>query len=380
MKVQHGVAIVETLIAAPVVLWLGLAVLQWALVFHARSAVVFALSEAARAGAVSGADPQAIDRGLARGLAPFLGGAADAAGHLAAIAGAQGHVAAGRAGGWLLLRQLSPTAQSFEDWAEDDIDDFGRPDPSRRVIPNDNLTHRIHLTVPAGGVAGHRGDEPIGSRSGQTLADANLLKLELVYGVPLNVPFVGPLAAWALRIVDGCREPEARPVGTMTLAAPDAGAARDWACAFYDAIDERGRAVPRVPVRVSATMRMQSPARFSNDAVRGASAAAMPSPGIGRHDDAAPVASGNAAGHAPLVSAGPAPGGSATGGASGSGSTTGSTSRGGATADGATPGGSSSGGSSASGTPAAGTTVGTVRSLQFGGARSGGLSLGACDS
>ena len=355
MNTQRGVAIVETLLAAPVVLWLGLAVLQWALVFQARSAVVFALNEAARAGTVSGADPQAIDRGLARGLVPFLGGAADAAGHLAAIALAEGHVAAGRAGGWLLLRQLSPTAQSFEDWAEDDIDDYGRPDPSRRVIPNDNLTHRIHLTTPTGGVAGYRGDEPIGARSGQTLADANLLKLELIYGVPLNVPFVGPLAAWALRIIDGCREPEARQVGLIALGSPEAGAPRDRACAFYDAIDERGRSTPRVPVRLSATVRMQSPARFSNDAVRGASAAAQPSPGIGRYDDdATPIASGDVAGQAPLVSAG----------------VTGPAARG-AGANGVGTGGASAG------TGGAGT--GSV-SLQLGGPRTGGLSLGACDS
>ena len=353
MNAQRGVAIVETLIAVPVVLWLGLAVLQWALVFQARSAVVFALNEAARAGTVSGADPLAIDHGLARGLVPFLGGSVDAAGHLAGIALAERHVAAGRAGGWLLLRQLSPTAQSFEDWAEDDIDDFGRPDPSRRVIPNDNLTHRIHLTSPAGGVAGYRGDEPIGARSGQTLADANLLKLELVYGVPLNVPFVGPLAAWALRIVDGCREPASRQVGLLALGSPRPHAARDWACPFYDATDERGRTAPRVPVRLSATLRMQSPARFSNEAVRGAAFApsASPSPGIGRYDDAAtPIASGEAAGHAPLAPAGSAAGNTPNGGGSG-------------------------GGPSAGNAPMGG----PLGSLRFGGPRSG-LSLGACDS
>ena len=34
---------------------------------------------------------------------------------------------------------------------------------------------------------------------GQTLADANLLKIEFTYGVPLTVPLAGRLGAWVMR-------------------------------------------------------------------------------------------------------------------------------------------------------------------------------------
>lgn len=311
MKRSQGVALVETLIAAPVVLWLGLAVLQWALVFHARGAVSYALHEAARAGTLAGADPDAIDGGLARGLVPFLPSPGGAAGIDVGLLRARAHVTAGKAAGWILLRQLSPTAESFADWAEPDIDSDGRPVPSRRVIPNDNLTHRIRVTLPAGGIAGHRGEEPIGAASGQTLADANLLKLELTYGVPLSVPFVAPLAAWALRIIDGCRPGAPRRVGLLDLGKPEV-LGRAWPCPFYDAVDEGGRALPRIPIRLAATVRMQSPARYDNGArLTGPHAAAAPL-GTGRFDAGlAPIAAGEAPGLAPLR--GEAGGGAADG-------------------------------------------------------------------
>jgi len=47
---QSGVAALETLLAAPVALLLGLSALQWALVFHGRIAVGHAAQEAVRAG------------------------------------------------------------------------------------------------------------------------------------------------------------------------------------------------------------------------------------------------------------------------------------------------------------------------------------------
>lgn len=67
----RGTAFVETLVAVPIVLLLGLGALQWALLLHARTAVEYALLEVARAGSVAQARPDAIEAGLARGLMPF---------------------------------------------------------------------------------------------------------------------------------------------------------------------------------------------------------------------------------------------------------------------------------------------------------------------
>ena len=109
-----------------------------------------------------------------------------------------------------------------------------------------------------------RGDEPIGARSLQTLNDANLLKLELRYGVPMSVPLIGRIAVWAMRIVDGCAAPSAQRLGAVDLGVPGQSAApREWTCPIYLAPDAAGNSVPRWPVRTSVTIRMQSPARRS---------------------------------------------------------------------------------------------------------------------
>lgn len=262
MRRQRASALVETLLAAPIVLLLGLGALQWALLLHARSALEYALLDAARAGSVAHARPDAIEAGLARGLLPFWQGADMPRAHRAALAVAQARLAQGLAAGWADWRQLAPTQESFADWAEPALDGFGRPMPGVPEIPNDSLQWSW-LRTPAGGVVAMRGREPIGARSQQTLNDANVLKLELRYGVPLVVPFIGSIASWAMRIVDGCDTPRNRRIGLVDLGVPAASASRAWACAIHRAPDADGRLRPRWPVRVGATVRMQSPARRS---------------------------------------------------------------------------------------------------------------------
>ena len=280
--IMSGSTLVETLIAAPIVLLLGLSALQWALVFHARSGVAYALHEAARAGSVGAAESLAIDAGLARGLVPYLYGAADAGSYTANLARSVAHVEQGRAAGWIELRRIAPTAQSFDDWAEPALDADGNPIAGVREIPNDNLAYRITTTQPASGVAAQRGAEPIGSVSGQSLADANLLKLELTYGVPLSVPLIGKIAGWLMRAVDGCEPSRGKRLGLVDLGMPE-GSPRAWACPFYGSSDG---GPSRWPVRVAATMRMQSPARSAGNAVRSQAAQVGASLGVGAIDAA----------------------------------------------------------------------------------------------
>ncbi|HEY0877296.1 MAG TPA: TadE/TadG family type IV pilus assembly protein [Zeimonas sp.] len=262
-RAQRASALVETLLAAPLVLLLGLGALQWALLLHARTAVEYALFEAARAGSVAQARPDAIEAGLARGLLPFWQGAGMPRSPSAALAAAQAQLGQGFAAGWIAWHQIAPTLESFADWAEPARDSFGRPIPGTPEIPNDSLQWSW-LRTPAGGVAAMRGREPIGSQSQQTLNDANVLKLELRYGVPMAVPLVGSMAVWLMRIVDGCEPPSGRKTGLVDLGVPAASASpRAWACPMYCAPDASGHAVARWPVRVSASVRMQSPARRS---------------------------------------------------------------------------------------------------------------------
>lgn len=259
----RGTAFVETLVAIPIVLLLGLGALQWALLFHARTALEYALLEGARAGSVAQARPDAIESGLARGLMPFWFGVDANRPWAAAVAESNAQLRQAIAAGWIAWRQLAPTVESFGDWGEPARDAAGYPVASLVEIPNDSLQW-ASLRQPAGGAAGMHGDEPIGARSLQTLNDANLLKLELRYGVPMNVPLVGRLAVWLMRIVDGCAAPSGRQLGTVGLGVPaPIGAPRAWTCPFYLAPDATGNPVPRWPVRTAATIRMQSPARQS---------------------------------------------------------------------------------------------------------------------
>jgi len=249
-----GSGTVEWLLAAPFVLLLGLGTLQWGLLFNARQALDYALQQATRAGAVSAASAASIERGLAHGMLPYFGGTEAGQPVSASLPAALARVQSGKAAGWLNWRQLSPTRASFDDWGEPARDAMGDPVAGAIEIPNDNLRYRTRA---------------IGTSSRQTLADANLLKLELTVGVPLAVPLVAPLAVWWMEIVDHCRAAAPRMLGAVPLPAGavgmnQAGAelGQPWRCTYYRARDDEGRALLRWPVRLHAMMRMQSPARL----------------------------------------------------------------------------------------------------------------------
>ncbi|MDO5102216.1 MAG: TadE/TadG family type IV pilus assembly protein [Lautropia sp.] len=248
----RGVSSVELIVALPVLLLLLLAIIQFVLVFHAKHSLDYALNEAARQGAVAHADPAAIKQGLANGLAPWLHGAKDWKSKLTAEAQAMIEVESGMRLGWLRLAQRSPTLESFEDWAEPALDAFGERIQGMDEIPNDNLNNRRLKTQPRSGSAGLRRGEPVGQRSGQTLGDANLLRLEMDYGVRLSVPLIGRLVLGALSSWNGCGDQALYQVGT-----PDV-------CRYYKARTLLGKADGRIPVKVVATMRMMSPARRSD--------------------------------------------------------------------------------------------------------------------
>jgi hypothetical protein len=147
---------------------------------------------------------------------------------------------------------------------------MGEPIPGIHEIANDNLDSRRLRMQPASGVAGMAGVEVIGRLSGQTFADANVLRLELVYGLRLVVPVVGPIVVRALARWSGCGRVPAPSSGRFGLLRlhedPIASAGRDvasWMCHFLLLRDEAGREAGRIPIRASATIRMMSPARRS---------------------------------------------------------------------------------------------------------------------
>lgn len=313
-----GATMVELLLALPIVLLLGLGVAQFALLYQAKHALDYALAQAARQGAVDHALRESIVRGFAAGLVPYLQGAENLGTLLLAEEKAIEHVEDGAAAGWIRLRQRSPTMESFEDWAEPALDPRGEKIPGIIEIANDNLGSRRLRMQPASGIAGMVLSEPIGRRSGQTLADANLLRLELIYGVRLVVPVAGAIVNRTLSLWHGCTHakgpvsgthggslvaggpsgPSRQRLGLLLLGTPEPHARpQAWLCDF---LEDGGRrnAGGRIPVRTSATVRMMSTARRTEiTQTRVDTAAERASGGLGGLPPAGGAPPGNGVGH-----------------------------------------------------------------------------------
>lgn len=258
-----GTASVELLLALPVVLVLGLLVLQLLLAYHAHRAWAYALFEAARHASVHRATLSAASDGLVRGWAPMLAQRPDESSD-ELIRRARQYIESGFGNRWIQLMRLAPNAAAFADWSEPELDDNGRPVPGSRVIPNDNLGHRRLQQRPASGAAGYQYGEPIGAASGNGLVDATVLKLELRVGIPLVVPLAGRFLTGTLSLIDGCPQAGMARFGPAFSGRTDSTAvagipAQQWRCTFYSGVDVHGNLRPRLPVRLTAITRMHSP-------------------------------------------------------------------------------------------------------------------------
>lgn len=177
---ERGAALVEfAIVALLALLPLTLGILQVALLYVGKHTLNHAAFLAARAGAVANADRATLERYLAKGLAPLhAGGRDDITAANVFRAGARAYALAYAEvlrPDQTRLRILNPTADSFAD--------FARIRDGRVEIPLS--------TGPAGG--------PAGPRSGQTHADATLLRLRVDYCHPLIVPIVDRLIVALVR-------------------------------------------------------------------------------------------------------------------------------------------------------------------------------------
>ena len=198
---ERGQSVTEFLIAIFGFGLLLLAMLQAILLYRAKTTVDYAALEAARAGALHGADKGAMQNGLARGLAPLYATAT------ASPSGAGAFEAYGQAliavRTFSTIQVLSPTTASFDDFKERQYD-------GTMALPNDTLNFR---------------PTTVGSHGGLSVQDANILKIQVTFTYPLIVP-----------IID------------IFLGSPDA--ARTAAA---------GHTVYSLPIVASAMVRMQSP-------------------------------------------------------------------------------------------------------------------------
>ncbi len=218
----QGATLVEFVIAGPLVLFILLVLMQYALLFHARSQLNYATFEGARAGTVANARPDAIRTAFERAMTGYHGGGTTTAELAASHARALAETPFAR------IEILSPTRESFDDYHSPAL--AARLGASGRAIPNTQLTHLVCPIDRPGCRA-----NPATNVSGQTLQDANLLKLRITYGIPPSkqIPLAGPFMARALAVLD-----------------PADG----------DAFRARLIADGRIPVVAHTVMRMQSPA------------------------------------------------------------------------------------------------------------------------
>lgn len=171
---ERGAAMVEFVMVAPLITVLGFGVLQYSLMFFAKNQINHATFMAARAGTVAHADVSAMHQAYLRALIPLYGGGRNSAELTRSLTRARCDMEQGdpeclaAPGVMMRLEVLNPTRESFEDFAKDDQlnQQFGS---DTLAIPNTGLALRPDLNT-------------VGSASGQSLADANLLKIRITHG------------------------------------------------------------------------------------------------------------------------------------------------------------------------------------------------------
>ena len=222
LRAQSGATLVEFVVVVPTLLFLLMNLIQYGLLYHAKSQLNYAAFEAARAGTVSNAAPTEIRKAFTRAMTGYYGGGTSTAQLAASYAKAAADSASVR------IEILSPTKESFDDYHSPGL--AARLNTASRAIPNPNIAFlKCPMDVPG------CNSDPTSNQSGQTLADANLLKLRITYGIPAakQIPLAGRFMNWALSVLNS---------------------------GDTDAFRQGLVAAGRIPVVTATVMRMQSPA------------------------------------------------------------------------------------------------------------------------
>ncbi len=273
-RAPRGVAFVEALMTLPLLLFIGFVVIQIGLLWHAKYAVIHAVHVAARHASVHHGSDQAIRDGVIQGLMPFVSKADDVSELPSALFRSASELALGQAMGWIRWEVLSPTRQSFVDWGSAADPVLSPGSTSQEVeIPAVGLMGLTRRRLPFSGVRERVGGLPVGVVSGQTLVEANNLKINLRVGVPLQLPVAGRLLARSLSWWSGCGwslSPRSDQLGLISYGAgADASLiSNSLECRALAARDIHGKWQPRWPVEASAVIQMQSNARRSGMVLR----------------------------------------------------------------------------------------------------------------
>lgn len=181
---QRGASMVEFVIVTPMLLFMGLGILQFGLIYHAKSVLNYATFEAARAGAVHNAQIEVMRKELGYRLAPVYGG--DGSLKVGAMSLARSVVAVNDITA-TKIKLINPVPESFNAHGFfKDVEDRHGNAHHTRIIPNSHL----------------RFNEGSAKSDGLTLKDANLLKIEVTYGYQMRLPVLDmkiPGVAWVMR-------------------------------------------------------------------------------------------------------------------------------------------------------------------------------------
>jgi len=238
----RGQAMVETIVVVFVTLLLLLGVIQFGLIYNAKTNLNYAAFEAARAGALNYADRRAIEFALARGLAPLytsIDPAADKDANVEAVKAARDKVLEEIDGGeFVCIERLNPPVSAFGAGAHGIQVPAGSGQlfAGERLIPNDHLRYRSR--------------EP---KQDLSIQDANLLKLRVTYCYPMIVPIVST----AIQRLTGTAPPtSANVVVGESVGGPTYGSVKP-AGGFQKNCYAKGR----FPIVAQSIMRMQTPIR-----------------------------------------------------------------------------------------------------------------------
>lgn len=178
---QRGSAMIEFAVVGPMITLLGLAVIQYAMLFFAKNQINHASFMAARSGSLAHASLSRVHDAYVQALIPLYGGGRNAVELAQAQAKASADVAA-----HTRIELLNPTKESFDDWNDPALQKaIGK---GKRVIPN-GATSFKKLTK-------------VGPTSGQNLSDANLIKLRITQGYAPKVPLMAGIYSKYLRWLD----------------------------------------------------------------------------------------------------------------------------------------------------------------------------------
>ncbi len=195
---QKGASMAESLLAIPLIIFMGLGITQFGLIYHAKTVLNYATFEAARAGATSNAQIEVMRKELGYRLGSVYGG--DGGMKTAAMSVARSMVAVNDIS-TTKIEILNPTDTDFMTRTQgghavikDVVDRHGDTQANVAVIPNSHLRYRSTAV-----------------QGNSSIQDANLLKIEVTYGYQMRMPFLDmrvPLADPVLRHIMAALDPE----------------------------------------------------------------------------------------------------------------------------------------------------------------------------